>query len=98
MVVKAVETRLNIALNKPRTVNPAHRNMAGRIFYYKAKNDKVWNTLSAEEQKERARILRQMRAQQDIGEDGTDARPLRRAGVGFMVFPLFHISAMLMTS
>ena len=47
-----------------RTVNPAHRNMASRIFYYKAKNDKVWNTLSAEEQKERARILRQMRTEQ----------------------------------
>ena len=51
--------------SKPtRTVNPAHRNMASRIFHYKAKNDKVWNTLSAEEQKERARILRQMRAEQ----------------------------------
>ena len=47
-----------------RTVNPAHRNMASRIFYYKAKNDKVWNTLSAEEQKKRARILRQMRTEQ----------------------------------
>ena len=47
-----------------RTVNPAHRNMASRIFHYKAKNDKVWNTLSAEEQKKRARILRQMRAEQ----------------------------------
>ena len=47
-----------------RTVNPAHRNMASRIFHYKAKNDKFWNTLSAEEQKERARILRQMRAEQ----------------------------------
>jgi group II intron reverse transcriptase/maturase len=45
-----------------RTVNPAHRNMASRIFHYKAKNDKVWNTLSA--QKERARILRQMRTEQ----------------------------------
>jgi len=51
--------------SKPtRTVNPAHRNMASKIFYYKAKNDKVWNTLSAEEQKERARILRQMRTEQ----------------------------------
>ena len=47
-----------------RTVNPAHRNMASRIFRYKAKNDKVWNTLGAEEQKKRARILRQMRAEQ----------------------------------
>lgn len=28
----------------------------------------------------------------DIGEDGTDARPLWSAGVGFVVFPLFHIS------
>ena len=50
--------------NPRRTVNPAHRNMAGRIFYYKAQNNKVWNTLSAEEQKKRARILRQMRAEQ----------------------------------
>ncbi|NBJ84098.1 group II intron reverse transcriptase/maturase, partial [bacterium 1XD42-94] len=47
-----------------RTVNPAHRNMASRIFRYKAKNDKVWNMLGAEEQKKRARILRQMRAEQ----------------------------------
>lgn len=47
-----------------RTVNPAHRNMASRIFRYKAQNDKVWNTLGAEEQKKRARILRQMRAEQ----------------------------------
>ncbi len=47
-----------------RTVNPAHRNMASRIFRYKAKNDKVWNALGAEEQKKRARILRQMRAEQ----------------------------------
>ena len=51
--------------SKPtRTVNPTHRNMASRIFHYKAKNDKVWNTLGAEEQKKRARILRQMRAEQ----------------------------------
>ena len=51
--------------SKPtRTVNPAHRNMASKIFYYKAKNDKVWNTLGTEEQKKRARILRQMRAEQ----------------------------------
>jgi len=28
------------------TVNPAHRNMASKIFYYKAKNDKVWGTLA----------------------------------------------------
>lgn len=47
-----------------RTVNPAHRNMASRIFRYKAKNDKAWNTPGAEEQKKRARILRQMRAEQ----------------------------------
>ena len=26
-----------------RTANPAHRNMASKIFYYKAKNDKVWD-------------------------------------------------------
>lgn len=38
--------------------------MASRIFYYKAKNDAVWNTLSTQEQKERARTLRQMQAEQ----------------------------------
>ena len=37
-----------------RTANPAHRNMASKIFYYKAKNDKVWDDLSVEE-KERVR-------------------------------------------
>jgi len=47
-----------------RTVNPAHRNMASKIFHYKAKNDAIWNSLSAEEQKQRAKILRQMRADQ----------------------------------
>ncbi len=51
--------------SKPtRTLNPAYRNMANKMFYYKAKNDAVWNTLSTEEQKERARTLRQMRAEQ----------------------------------
>lgn len=47
-----------------RTANPAHRNMASRIFYYKAKNDKVWDDLSVEEKKECARTLRQMRSEQ----------------------------------
>jgi group II intron reverse transcriptase/maturase len=47
-----------------RTVNPAHRNMASKIFHYKAKNDAKWDSLSAEEQKQRAKILRQMRAEQ----------------------------------
>ena len=47
-----------------RTVNPAHRNMATRIFHYKAKNDKVWDKLSGEEKKQRAKILRQMRSEQ----------------------------------
>lgn len=47
-----------------RTANPAHRNMASKIFYYKAKNDKVWDDLSVEEKKECARTLRQMRSEQ----------------------------------
>ena len=47
-----------------RTANPAHRNMASKIFYYKAKNDKVWEDLSVEEKKECARTLRQMRSEQ----------------------------------
>lgn len=47
-----------------RTANPAHRNMASKIFYYKAKNDKVWDDLSVEERKECARTLRQMRSEQ----------------------------------
>lgn len=47
-----------------RTANPAHRNMASKIFYYKAKNDKVWYDLSVEEKKECARTLRQMRSEQ----------------------------------
>lgn len=47
-----------------RTANPAHRNMTSKIFYYKAKNDKVWDDLSVEEKKECARTLRQMRSEQ----------------------------------
>lgn len=47
-----------------RTANPAHRNMASKIFYYKAKNDKVWDDLSVEEKKECARTLRQIRSEQ----------------------------------
>lgn len=47
-----------------RTANPAHRNMASKIFYYKAKNDKVWDDLSVEEKKKCARTLRQMRSEQ----------------------------------
>lgn len=47
-----------------RTANPAHRNMASKIFYYKAKNDKVWDDLSVKEKKECARTLRQMRSEQ----------------------------------
>lgn len=47
-----------------RTANPAHRNMASKILYYKAKNDKVWDDLSVEEKKECARTLRQMRSEQ----------------------------------
>lgn len=47
-----------------RTANPAHRNMASKIFYYKAKNDNVWDDLSVEEKKECARTLRQMRSEQ----------------------------------
>lgn len=47
-----------------RTANLAHRNMASKIFYYKAKNDKVWDDLSVEEKKECARTLRQMRSEQ----------------------------------
>lgn len=47
-----------------RTANPAHRNMASKIFYYKAKNDKVWDDLSVEEKKACARTLRQMRSEQ----------------------------------
>ena len=47
-----------------RTANPTHRNMASKIFYYKAKNDKVWDDLSVEEKKECARTLRQMRSEQ----------------------------------
>lgn len=47
-----------------RTANPAHRNMASKIFYYKAKNDKVWDDLSVEKKKECARTLRQMRSEQ----------------------------------
>lgn len=47
-----------------RTANPAHCNMASKIFYYKAKNDKVWDDLSVEEKKECARTLRQMRSEQ----------------------------------
>lgn len=47
-----------------RTANPAHRNMASKIFYYKAKNDKVWDDLSVEEKEECARTLRQMRSEQ----------------------------------
>ena len=47
-----------------RTANPAHRNMASKIFYYKAKNDKGWDDLSVEEKKECARTLRQMRSEQ----------------------------------
>lgn len=47
-----------------RTANPAHRNMASKIFYYKAKNDKVWDDLSVEEKKECARTLWQMRSEQ----------------------------------
>ena len=47
-----------------RTADPAHRNMASKIFYYKAKNDKVWDDLSVEEKKECARTLRQMRSEQ----------------------------------
>ena len=46
-----------------RTVNPAHRNLGSKIFYYKAKNAAIWNTLSPEEQKKRAKILRQMQAE-----------------------------------
>ena len=47
-----------------RTVNPAHRNMASKIFHYKAKNDKVWDKLSDDEKKQCARKLRQMRSEQ----------------------------------
>ena len=47
-----------------RTANPAHRNMASKIFCYKAKSDKVWDDLSVEEKKECARTLRQMRSEQ----------------------------------
>ena len=47
-----------------RTANPAHRNMASKIFYYKAKNDKGWDDLSVEEKKECVGTLRQMRSEQ----------------------------------
>lgn len=47
-----------------RTVNPDHNRMAGRIFQYKAKNAKVWDTLTKEEQKQCAKTLRRMRAEQ----------------------------------
>ena len=49
--------------SRKRTVNPAHRNLGCKIFHYKAKNAAVWNTLSPEEQKKRAKILRQMQAE-----------------------------------
>lgn len=47
-----------------RTVNPAHRNMASKIFRYKATNSAVWNTLSEEERERRAKTLREMQAEQ----------------------------------
>ena len=50
--------------SQKRTVNPAHRNLGCRIFRYKANNAAIWNTLSPEEQKKRAKILRQMQAEQ----------------------------------
>jgi len=50
--------------SRKRTVNPAHRNLGTKIFYYKAKNAAIWNTLSPEEQQKRAKILRQMQAEQ----------------------------------
>jgi len=47
-----------------RTANPAHRNMAGKIHHIKRKNADVWDNLSVDEKKERAKALKQMRAEQ----------------------------------
>jgi group II intron reverse transcriptase/maturase len=47
-----------------RTVNPEHRNLAGRIFHLKEKNEKSWDKLSAEEKKQRSKTVRQMQAEQ----------------------------------
>ena len=56
-----------------RTDNPEHRNLASKIHYFKEKNAKVWDGLSAEEKKQRAKTLRQMRAEQRK----IPARPVR---------------------
>lgn len=47
-----------------RMANPAHRNLGCKIHYIKQKNTRVWDSLSVEEKKERAKALRQMRTEQ----------------------------------
>ena len=47
-----------------RTANLEHRNFGSKIHRIKQKNAVIWDTLSAEEKKEHAKNLRQMRAEQ----------------------------------
>lgn len=51
-------------ISQTRTVNPEHRNLACEIFHLKGKNEKVWEDLSVEEKKQRAKTIRQMQAHQ----------------------------------
>jgi group II intron reverse transcriptase/maturase len=59
-----------------RRANPAHRNLACKIHRIKRQNAKTWDTLSESERKERAKTLRQMRAEQRE----LPARPVREDG------------------
>jgi group II intron reverse transcriptase/maturase len=59
-----------------RSANPEHRNFATRIFYQKQKYAKDWESVSESEKKERAKHLREMRAEQRK----LPARPVRETG------------------
>lgn len=50
--------------NSKRTANPEYSRLRDEIFRYKQQNAKVWETLSAEEKKQRAKTLRLMRTKQ----------------------------------
>jgi len=42
---------------------PEHSRLSSKIYYFKKKNAKIWDNLTVEEKKERARELRNMRAE-----------------------------------